>query len=760
LAWLRSIKAKLILVYLAMAVPLAVLLSFEFHHQYRHRTEHIHRIQEDSSKLVAANTLGFIQGISSAIDTAGHAIAGSNMQAEAANEYLGAIKDHYPAITTIDYADPSGNIIASSNTNMIDKNISSLPCFERITTENHIAVSDFQENPDGSHGFVITSSLSEDGRLAAIIVASVDSSKLGTIVPGKKTDCNSIIDSKGIVIFHNKKPKMPDHLRDWGKFDLIQKALSGQITRTSSFICPVDNKKHFAVQVPIKELGWSAGSSIEVDSALIHTKKDIAGIGFLYALIFILASGLALFVGKSISNPVIELANKARLIGEEKLEEPIEIKTGDEIEILASELDAARAKLLSSFRSTNVLLAASSGLNRSLDIAEIVSSLSETLTQLLDMNRVVVSSFDPKSNEVFVLSAKHALHTQPGQRCSVLNLPSIYQQLYATKQPIIIDAEDTGLDKTVKEFLDEREVKSLLLYPLLIGERIVGHLVLDKRGQKHEFTVNEVRLVESIAAQAAIAIENARLYTKEHAIAETLQQALLTIPPELPGIEISHIYEAAMGESRIGGDFYDLFEVADGKVAFVIGDVSGKGIKAATTTSIVKNTIRAFAYNNQNTSEIISKTNDVVYKQIERNQFITAILGILDIKSGRLEVTSAGHPDIIICSKNGCKPYNARRNTPLGAFPGVIFEKSDTGLSYGDTIIFYTDGLIEARSNGELFGEERVVETINNMMPASPGEIINELIDSAKSFSGGNLLDDVAVVSLQLIGGRDTGGLS
>jgi len=749
--WLRSIRTKFILTYLAVVIPLAILLSYSFYHRYEHQVELQFESLESYANLVATSTYGFIKNTADSIDNAGHAIIKANMTPETANNYLATIKGHNAAMADVSYVDPSGIVIASSDTGLTGRNVSASPYFKQAASSDGLVVTDLQEIRDKLLGFVVASALRNSDSVEAVMVATIDASKLGEVIPNLKTNDSNIIDSKGMFIYQNDDPNLPIKSRNCSDVDLIKKTLNGETARSDDFLCPLDNEKYFLVEVPIKELGWAAGSSAKVDKAMASLVNDVKVFRTASLIIYVLAIALAFLVGTVTSRPIIELSKKARRLSEENLDEPIEIKTGDEIEVLANDLDSARIKLASSFKTMNLLLEASSNLNRTLDIREVALILSESLIQLLNVDKVFVASLDRETDEIVILSVKGATGTGSDKRHKREELfeSEGFKKLYELKQPVTLDSSDLHITGNAENHPAPTKEETVLLYPLLIGNRIIGHLSLYKLGRKHTFSYSDIKLVGSVAAQAAVAIENAQLYSKEKDIAETLQQALLIVPAELPGLKIDHVYEAAMGEARVGGDFYDAFELDHNRVGFVIGDVAGKGLEAATVTSMVKNTIRAFAYKGHGTAEVMSATNDTVYRQINQNQFVTAIFGVIDVESNSLEITNAGHPDIVIYSPRGnVANITSKRNLPLGILSDTDFEETTVKLSPGDTIVLFTDGLIESRSGGRLFGTERVVEIIKEMKSSPPKEIITGLIESARTFAGGNLRDDVAIISL------------
>jgi len=168
--------------------------------------------------------------------------------------------------------------------------------------------------------------------------------------------------------------------------------------------------------------------------------------------------------------------------------------------------------------------------------------------------------------------------------------------------------------RAVKEAL-ALGVNAVVTVPLLVGEHLFGIVQVAAVSEK-VFRDGDAALLEAVGRQAAVAIENATLYEKERDIAEVLQNALLSAPDELPGLSFGLKYRAATEKARVGGDFYDFIDLPDGKIGIVIGDVSGKGLQAATATALAKMTIRAFAHEHDSPADVLAHANSVIESQM------------------------------------------------------------------------------------------------------------------------------------------------
>jgi serine phosphatase RsbU (regulator of sigma subunit) len=237
-------------------------------------------------------------------------------------------------------------------------------------------------------------------------------------------------------------------------------------------------------------------------------------------------------------------------------------------------------------------------------------------------------------------------------------------------------------------------------------------------------------------------------------IANALQEALLSVPDYLPGLEFAHLYQSATQATRVGGDFYDLFELDGDRVGILVGDVSGKGLPAATLTSRVKDTIRAYSMNGTPPSEVLAQANALLLRSTDTTSWVSLFLGFLHTPTGRLVYSSAGHPPAAVkrASKDPGAAVGAfylQTTSPiLGAFEEATFMDSRVLLEPEDVLVLYTDGVIEARRDGELYGEDRLLAALDDYRGGGAGDMPAAIFEQVKEFTGGRLPDDVAIVAL------------
>lgn len=259
----------------------------------------------------------------------------------------------------------------------------------------------------------------------------------------------------------------------------------------------------------------------------------------------------------------------------------------------------------------------------------------------------------------------------------------------------------------------------------------------------------EVEAIAVLAAQGAMAIENARRFERQRAVARSLQKGLLvTDIPKLDGLEIGALYEAAAGEADVGGDFFDVFELSEGSYALVVGDVSGKGAEAAAQTAMAKYMLRAFATRNPTPSSVLFHLNNALVQSFEEDRFTTIVYAVLDSASGVLTLARGGHPPpMVYRAATGDVDSVEAPGGLVGVFEDQHFEQETIHLGVGDTLLTFTDGLSEARSGTELYGRARIAAALAWFGKNDWGQPLAEKIfGAAQSF--GEVSDDTVVFTV------------
>lgn len=290
-----------------------------------------------------------------------------------------------------------------------------------------------------------------------------------------------------------------------------------------------------------------------------------------------------------------------------------------------------------------------------------------------------------------------------------------------------------------------------LVVPIMAGERMLGVLAFRYSKTGAKATTGERDFAGKLCVAISLALENARLFSEQRDIADTLQEALLTIPERIADIDFGHLYRSATETAKVGGDFYDLFEIENHKVGIIIGDVSGKGLEAATLTALIKNTIRAYAYEHKDPALVLSKANKAVLGRMPGSfMFITTIFGVLDTRLHTFTYANAGHPPPILIRDGSGISVPEGASLPIGVFDDLRFEMVRESVKPGDVLALYTDGAIEARGERGMLGEAGLIKLIEDSGIKEVKDLTQEIFDGINEFSNGHLSDDLALLVITL----------
>ena len=237
-----------------------------------------------------------------------------------------------------------------------------------------------------------------------------------------------------------------------------------------------------------------------------------------------------------------------------------------------------------------------------------------------------------------------------------------------TREPVAID--DTSTDARVhRGNMDDWGIKSVIAVPLFLRGEPYAVAYYDYITQAHHFSGAEIAFAARLGSSLSTALENARLYEEQQRIAATLQQNLMHALPKVAGLDVATASATASDIELVGGDFSDVFVLADGRAVILIGDVAGKGIRAAGLTETVRSTARAFATIDAAPAFILRKTNELLLQQSDIDSaHVTALVCVVDPRTGRVGMGSAGHPPAVHLAASSCDLWEPQFGPPLGAF--------------------------------------------------------------------------------------------
>ncbi|OEV04682.1 hypothetical protein AN216_07305 [Streptomyces oceani] len=293
-----------------------------------------------------------------------------------------------------------------------------------------------------------------------------------------------------------------------------------------------------------------------------------------------------------------------------------------------------------------------------------------------------------------------------------------------------------------------------VVLPLVARNRVIGLLVLGKPTDER-FRQEILELAEDLSRRAALALDNARLYSERTAISQSLQRSLL--PPKLPtvpGVEVEVIYRAAGEGNEVGGDFYDLFEIREGVYGFAIGDVCGTGPEAAAVTGLARHALRLLAREGFSGPAVLERLNAAILDEgEERSRFLTLLYGELwpqQDGGAELKVVCAGHPLPLRLRPDGVVAPAAEPQPLLGVMDDLELYEQRVVLAPGDVLLCVTDGVTERREGTRMLGDEGLATALCNSTGLNAGAVAARIMRTVERFASDAPSDDMAILAMRV----------
>jgi serine phosphatase RsbU (regulator of sigma subunit)/anti-sigma regulatory factor (Ser/Thr protein kinase) len=308
--------------------------------------------------------------------------------------------------------------------------------------------------------------------------------------------------------------------------------------------------------------------------------------------------------------------------------------------------------------------------------------------------------------------------------------------------------------------LDElRRAGVRLVVPLVSQGELVGLLNLGPRLSDQEYSSDDRKLLDALAAQAAPALQVAQLVRRQETEArsrERIEQELRVatmiqqnfLPKELPDLPGWHVAAYYRPAREVGGDFYDFIELPDGQIGIVIGDVTDKGVPAAMVMAATRSVLRASAQRVVSPGSVLERVNELMCPDMPAKMFVTCLYGVLETATGRFRFANAGHNLPYVHTSGGTAELRAT-GMPLGLLPGISYEETEAMLEPGQTMLLHSDGVAEAHGPAdEMFGFPRLQEVVGAR--GGRGEVIDRVLTELGRFTGAGWEqeDDITLVAL------------
>ncbi|MDX6514563.1 MAG: hypothetical protein QOH73_229, partial [Gaiellaceae bacterium] len=427
----------------------------------------------------------------------------------------------------------------------------------------------------------------------------------------------------------------------------------------------------------------------------------------------------------------------------------------EETKRLGAEREQALAAERQAARQLRALYEISRSFAQSLSLERTLEAVAETVVELLDVDAAVIRMLDERRDtlEAHALSVSDVRLAGPLRTILTRPLPltSTLARVFRDRAPLRITPETIGaLGEPVDPLLPFLEHGSTaIILPIATPAEVLATLTLVSLDPDRQLDDSTVASALAIAGQAALAIDNARLYQQQKLFADTMQRSLLPrAQPEVEGLDVGAVYESD-ARVDVGGDLYDYLLLDDHRLAVVLGDVTGHGIDATADMAMAKFVFRSLAREHSQPGEFLAAANDVVASEVAAGKFITMLYLTVDADRGEIACAGGGHPPPRLILPDGTVESIEVRGLVLGIEPGQVYEEIRLPFPIGSTVVLYTDGVVEAREGHELFGDARLDATLAAVADQPAERIAQEVLEACRAFAGGELGDDCAIVVIK-----------
>ncbi len=390
------------------------------------------------------------------------------------------------------------------------------------------------------------------------------------------------------------------------------------------------------------------------------------------------------------------------------------------------------------------LLQISQQVGKALGLSETLTKLLETLfTIFLQADRGIVLLQDARTGR---LVPKAVLFRHQPAEMPIRISRTIVQYVLETKQAIL--SADAMMDDrfNLSDSIVDFRIRSVMCAPMVgFSGQALGIIQIDTQDPRQRFSHEDLELLASVACQAAVLVENARLqeialqervYERELAVAHEVQQGFLPAGrPQVPGYEFFDYY---MPAKQLGGDYFDYVELSGGRVAVFVADVSGKGVPAALLVARLSAELHYCLAMEVDPAEALARLNRFFCEQRWEGRFVTCVLAILDPSRHELTLLNAGHLPPVFRQVDG-QIYTLGEEIvqlPLGVESRTCYEKQNVPLRPGDLVLIFTDGVLDAMNPaGQFYGRDRLIHTVASAPPAVEA-LIEALVEDLHQFVG------------------------
>lgn len=386
------------------------------------------------------------------------------------------------------------------------------------------------------------------------------------------------------------------------------------------------------------------------------------------------------------------------------------------------------------------------GLSARLEMQAIYDLVGDSLRDTFDAQVVMISQYDPRTDKIF-----HHYAIEQGQHLNIpgwRDIDSSRKRIVETGRPYMINLQEilrVVTEGSMSVIPGTQLPHTWLGVPMLVGDQVCGIVSLQNLDKENAFSRSDIALLSTLTSSMSQSLENARLFNEtqrllrqletEMEIARHTQQSIL--PAAFPNRKGYDIAASVIPARAVGGDFFDFIPLGRQRLGIVVGDVSDKGLHAALFMALTFSLIRAEAAHLADARQVLVNVNRDLFKMNPLGMYVTLLYCVLDLPTGILECSRAGHPQPIVIDPDGCaRPLALQEGQPLGLFEHFLLDQQQVVLPQGGLALFYSDGLSEAcDARGAEFGTGQIVRELSAHRHEKARQICAHLWEAVQVYS-------------------------
>ncbi|HEY3249244.1 MAG TPA: SpoIIE family protein phosphatase [bacterium] len=712
----------------------------------------------DISRTVAAQIDGFVQDIEGTTLAAALALGNEpGLSHQRTEPYLKAIRDNYTTLRALFLTDLQGKVIASASGEGIGLDLSSRPYMQRLRAG---AVAVWSHGIKGLASGRTTVAFGRQvvdaaGRVRAYLVAAFYPpslmAKLRSTLPG---DANiSLLDDEGNILYttHFAEGRtVPDLTKNLA----VAAARRGRPVSLRGDAAPFASGDQFGALVPVTRPHWVVVITRPLEPLQRGLREPVLQQVVGISAVMLVALTLFVLIAQWLIHPLDNLAKTAAAIARGEAPRvpppsgPAEVaQLGASVAVMAEAVREREQRL-------EFINEASRQLASTLDFETVLKNVAHLAVgrfadwcaiDIVDddgrVRRLSTAHIEPEK----IAAAEALAQRYPTDPTAPRGVHHVIRsggsELYEELTDDMI--RQAARDPEHLRLIQTLGLRSAMIVPLVTAGRTIGAITFATAESRRRFGAKDLELAEALARRTATAIDNARMYSRERGIAETLQRSLLPQRlPAIPGIAAAARYLPGTTEA-VGGDWYDMFVLPGGKVGLVMGDVAGRGVQVASLMGQLRNSLRAYAVDGYPPAEVVARLNDL----IEPGNMATLVYLVLDPVTWTLTFSNAGHLPPLIAGADGRTRFLEGGTLPLGNSMVTLRHEELTRLEPGSTIVLYTDGLVEVRGEPIDAGLARLNTALRDEREEDLDATLDRILTTVPAQA---LHDDVALLAVRV----------